>query len=124
MFRRDAESLMVDTVTIRAESTTGSMDPETGEHTSTPGAVRYQGKGKFQDRQVQERGAESGAHEFITVRQEVHIPVGVKVLEGDVVTWDASPNDPSNVGRVFRVAAPQGKSWSTAQRVPVDEIVG
>ena len=132
MFRADAESEMSDTVTITAKSTRNVMNPDTGIREAVPGAVQYQGKAKIQERDVQERGAEGGAHEFVSIRQQIFIPVGAKnpagkvtkIFAGDVVTIDASPHDPSNVGRVFRVAAPQGKSKATAQRLQVDEIVG
>jgi hypothetical protein len=127
-----AESLMVDTVTITAKSTRNVMDPETGERVPVPGGVRYHGRGKIQARDVQERGAGGGAHEYVTIRQEIHIPVEAKdpgglpakIVAGDIVTMNDCPLDPSNVGRVFRVAAPQGKTWATAQRLQVDEIVG
>ncbi len=132
MFRADAESEMSDAVTITAKSTRNVMNPETGIREPVPGPVQYSGKGKIQERDVQERNAGGGAHDYVSIRQEIHIPVGArnpsgeitKIYAGDVVRIDASPNDPSNVGRVFRVAAPQGKSKATAQRLQVDEIVG
>jgi hypothetical protein len=132
MFRADAESEMSDTLTIRAKSTLSVMNPETGVREPVPGAVQYVGKGKIQERDVQERDAQGGAHSFVSVRQEIHIPVEAKspggavakIVAGDVVTIEDCPNDPSNNGRIFRVAAPQGKSKATAQRLQVDEIVG
>lgn len=130
--RRLAESLMVDTLTITAKSTLSVIDPATGVRTPVPGVTRYSGRGKIQERDVQERDAEGGAHSYVSVRQEVHIPAGLleedgeplKIIPGDIITMNNCPNDPSNNGRVFRVAAPQGKTWATAQRLQVDEIVG
>jgi hypothetical protein len=126
-----AESLMVDTLTINGKSTRNAINAD-GERIPVPGPVRYSGKGKIQARDVQERNAGGGAHDYVSIRQEIHIPVTAKdpegepakIVAGDVVKMLDCPLDPSNVGRVFRVAAPQGKSLATAQRLQVDEIVG
>ncbi len=127
-----AETLMVDTITITAKSTRSVMNQQTGVREPVAGPVQYSGMGKVQERDVQERNAGGGAHDYVSIRQEIHIPVGArnpageitKIYAGDVVRIDACPLDPSNIGRVFRVAAPQGKTLATAQRLQVDEIVG
>ena len=130
-FRRDAESLMVDTCTIRHPSTRGALNQSTGAHTSTLGAVIYTGKCK---RQVGPSQAvvESGDREVTVARSELHIPANAKTPAGTparppvgaIATMDACPNDPAAVGSKLRITGPSSKTWASAQRLNVTEVQG
>jgi hypothetical protein len=47
-----------------------------------------------------------------------------RIEEGAVVEMTGCPNDPGSVGIRFRVQGPGMKTWATAQRLNVTEIVG
>lgn len=113
---------MVDTCVIRAPSTFGDMDPDTGVRPETPGAVAYSGRCKVNTFEPHESTPESGDHVFTVQRNQVHIPATVTVPVGHMVTITAAQLDPNLVGRVFRVAAILHKSMATANRLQVEEV--
>lgn len=117
---------MVDTCEVREPSTDGAFDDATGETPIVPGALVYSGKVKIQNTDaVYERDAEAGGHQFVVQRYSLHFPVSApRIVEDYRVTITASPVSPHNVGRVFRVASPSEKTFSTAQRVNADELTG
>jgi hypothetical protein len=124
--RAEAESLMADTCTIRAASTTGTWDENTGTYPEVPGSVLYQGKCKRQfERARQETIVAAGDHNAVIRITSLHIPVSAPRIEaGAVVVMTGCPNDPASVGSKFRVQGPGMKTWATAQRLNVLEVVG
>jgi hypothetical protein len=120
--RRLAESLMVDSCTIRRQS--GSVtDPDTGEVTLTQDVV-YSGKCKVQTFTNRELVKSGGLHEFINQRYEVDVPVSVVgVMVNDEITLNAATYDADLVGRRYRVVGLMDKSMGTARRLGVEELV-
>lgn len=121
-----AEDMMVDTCEVREPSVDGEFDPATGETAVVPGALVYSGKVKIQNTDaVYERASDAGGHQFIVQRYSLHFPVSApRIVEDHRVTITGSLVSPHNVGRVFRVASPSEKTFSTAQRVNADELTG
>lgn len=119
--RRLAESLMVDTVTI-TRAGTPTPDPETG--LETPSTVTiYSGKAKIQTFEPYESEPDGVAHQYVSQRLALHIPVGAgPVAVDDIATVTAAPRDPAMVGRSFRIAASMNKTAATAQRLPIEFI--
>lgn len=113
---------MVDACVIRAPSTTGDMDPDTGLRPEVPGAVVYAGNCKVQTYEAHEANPESGDHVFSVQRSSIHIPATVEVPVGHLLTVTASVLDPNLVGRRFRVSAVLHKTFATANRLQVDEV--
>lgn len=109
-----AESLMVSPCTIRRPSSV-EPDPVTGADTEVPGALVYDGGCKLQSREGEIRNGEVADSTTTTQRWEVHVPVSSgPYLKGDVVTV---------LGRKFRVEGLHVKTWQTAQRLPVVEVL-
>jgi hypothetical protein len=117
-----AESLMVDTCVIRAPSTFGEMDDDTGLRVETPGAVAYSGRCKVNTFEPHESTPESGDHVYTLQRNTVHIPATETVPVGHMVTITACALDLNLVGRTLRVAATLHKSMATANRLQVEEV--
>lgn len=120
--RRAAELGMVDACAIRAPSTFGVMDPDTGLRVETPGVTVYTGKCKVQTYEAHESTPESGDHVYSVQRASLHLPATVDIPVGHLATITASVLDPNLVGRVFRVSAVLHKSMATANRLQVDEV--
>lgn len=124
--RRKAESLMVDTCTIRPV-TGETTDPNTGEVTTTYGDPVYTGKCKLQQQRLRYPETPSGGeHQWTLGVTEIHLPVTAdagNVTVGHVATIDSSFN-PSNVGRTFRVQTPDKKTFQTAVRLITEEVLG
>lgn len=124
--RRQAESLMVDEITFRPV-TGETTDQVTGEITPTYGPPVYAGKCKIQQQRLRYPETPSGGeHKWTLGVTEIHLPVTADA--GDVTTdhvgeIDASFN-PSNVGRRFRVQTPDKKTFQTAIRLIVEEVLG
>lgn len=131
VFQERAESLMQDDCVITRPSGTKSIDPSTGLPVSDPPATVYGGTGdhgkdkcKVQSRarEVSNRGA--GVHVYDVQQLDLHIPVaatGVRV--DDIAEITASASDPAQVGRKFKVTGVSRKTFATAQRLPVEEVV-
>lgn len=114
---------MVDT--CRVEYVSGStFDEDEGRDVPTYTA-RFESVCKVQARAlVSPADAEAGGRESTTVRLSVHLPVSAGAVEvDDVVEILTATYDAQLVGRRFRVTAPAGKSFATARRVEVDEVV-
>jgi len=120
--RREAEALMLDecTVTRPGDPVT---DPDTG--TVTPGSTPvYSGPCKVQQTISQASNPSAGGHQFTVQDSRVDFPVSAGPLQvSDSVTITASALDPQLVGRTFRVAELFHKSFATAQRTRVEELV-
>lgn len=112
--QRQAESLMVTPCTI-ARGCTVAPDPITGGDVLSQGTIVYQGGCKVQSHEGEPRSVEAGSATRATVRWEIHVPVSSGPYRlGDVVRA---------TGRVFRVEAIHAKTWQTAQRLPVTEVM-
>lgn len=119
--RRMAESLMVDTCTIR-RVTGSSTNDNTAVVTPTYSTV-YTGKCKLQ------RPSAGGRRDIaeasvVLAPLELHLPVvgSESVRVDDVVTIDTSTMDAALPGKVFRIAGPADASLRTARRFPVTEV--
>ena len=104
-------------------------DPETGavSATSTPiyGPDSAEaGKCKVQRTATQASNPTAGGHQFTLQDSRVDFPVSAgPLMVDDVVTLTASVLDPQLVGRSFRVTELFHKSYATAQRTTVSEVV-
>jgi len=120
--RTQAESLMIDecTVTRPGDPVT---DPETGN--VTPGSTLvYTGPCKVQQTISQASNPSAGGHQFTVqdVRWDTPVTAGPFLVD-DVVTITASVMDPQLVGREMRVVELFHKSFATAQRTRVEELI-
>ena len=121
--RRNAESLMLDTCTVRRKGTTTTPDPETGAPIPVWDVV-YTGKAKRQSQTLEPNTTDVGESLRTTVRYQAHFPVGAFVPQvGDVIEWTACPLDPDRVGTRDRVLSPFAKSLATAMRLDVEQEV-
>lgn len=125
--RAMAESLMVDTVTVSYVDPDAEpvQNPETGS-TEPVYAQRFTSKCKIQTRNLQARAEEVGGRTATTVSVELHLPIGAPAVEvGDVceVTAVGSLSDIQLLGRKFKVVAPVAKTFATARRLEVTEVV-
>lgn len=119
-----AEALMLDSCSItRVTGPAGPLDPVTGEKTPPPTATVYEGKCRIQTYEPQESRPESGDHAYAVQRYSVHIPVGPVVRVDDVVTVTSATLDPDLVARRYKVMGLLHKTYATANRLLVDEIV-
>lgn len=123
--RSAAQALMTDTVSVtRVTGPPGPVDPDTGEREPAPTEVVFSGPGKVQTYEPHESARESGGHVYIEQRYHLHVPVSAaQVLVGDTVTVTASATDTQLAGRSYRVAGEHAKTWSTARRLLLDEVV-
>ena len=116
---------MTDTVTVTYATGTMTQDPDTGSETPEY-ATRFTSKCKVQARQLQARQEEVGGRTATTVSVELHLPISAPAVEvGDLceITAVGSLSDVQLLGRVFRVVAPVAKSFATARRFDVTEVV-
>jgi len=120
--RREAEALMVDLCDVYRPGDPVT-DPETGE-VSAGFTLPYYGPCKVQQTISQASNPSAGGHQFTVQDSRIDFPVDAgPLLVDDVVTITASVLDPQLVGRVFRVAELFHKSFATAQRTRVEEVV-
>jgi hypothetical protein len=123
--RAIAESLMTDTVTVRYATGTTTIDETTGSETPVY-ATRFTSKCKIQTRALQARQEEVGGRTATTVTVELHLPVDSPATEpGDIaeITAVGALADVQLLGRKYRIVAPVAKSYATARRLDVEEIV-
>lgn len=84
----------------------------------------YSGACKFQATISSAANPVSGEHRFTVQDLRFDLPVSAGPLAvNDLVTVTASLLDPQLVGRVYRVAELFHKSFATAQRSRVEEVV-
>jgi hypothetical protein len=116
---------MTDTVAITYATGDTPIDETTGSETPVY-ATRFTSKCKIQTRALQARQEEVGGRTATTVTVELHLPVSAGAVEvGDVaeITAVGALSDTHLLGRKFRVVAPVAKSFATARRLDVEEIV-
>lgn len=120
-----AEALMADACTIRRDTGDTAQDPDTG--TVEPVfTTLFSSPCKVQARSLVALDAEVGGRTATTVRLELHLPVAsAAVKTGDVaeITAVGALSDSTLVGREFMITAPVAKSFATARRYEVEEIV-
>lgn len=122
--RAAAEALMVDACTItRVTGPAGPMDPDTGVSTAPPTSTPYSGKCRVQTYEAHESTPDSGDHVFTVQRYAIHVPVGADAKVDDRVRITACRMDPDLVGREYTVVALLHKTFATANRLAVDEIL-
>ena len=113
--RAQAESLMVDTCTVKRGATVGSGPM--GEDVTTYAETVYVGPCKVQDRDLSPRDAESGSSTVDVLTAAVHFPVSAGPFRsGDIVFMD-DEESPS-----WRILAGHDKTWQTARRCPVERV--
>ena len=135
-FRSHAESLMKDVVTISRPGAPVT-DPDTGEVTNSLTDV-YAGPCKVQQTISQSANPEAGNHQFTVQSARLDIPVSVVgVRVGDVAvasfldtatypdgTYPSDSLYPAAVREAtFRVVELFEKSYATAQRLRVEQVV-
>jgi hypothetical protein len=123
--RSMAESLMTDTVTVRRATGETTQDPDTGS-TVPVYADLFTSKCKVQARNLTALTAEAGGRTATTVRLELHLPLSADAVKaGDVaeITAVGALSDVQLLGRKFRITAPVAKSYATARRYEVEEVV-
>jgi hypothetical protein len=122
--RRQAEALMVDRCTIRPVTATAT-NPTTGVVSSTLGAAVYTGKCKIQSMKPFRTSPAAGERVWTIGPDDIHLPVTgtAAVGTGQIVEITSSP-DPANVGRKFRVHSGDRKTFQTAIRLFVEEVLG
>lgn len=115
---------MVDACTVtRVTGVPGPIDPATGMREPAPTTVTYSGKCRVQTYEAHESTPDSGDHVYTVQRYYVHMPVAADVARDDQVTITSAALDPALVGRTYRVVGLLHKTFATANRVIVDEIV-
>lgn len=120
--RREAEALMVDECLVHRLG-----DPVTdyfSGQVATPRTLVYEGGCKVQQTISQASNPSAGSHAFTVQDSRVDFPVSAgPLMVDDVVTVTASVLDPQLVGCEFRVAELFHKSFATAQRTRVEQVV-
>lgn len=126
---------MVDSCVIRrVTGEPGPIDPATGLRTPAPREVIYplpdaedplDGRCKVQTFEPYESNRDSGGHIYTEQRYSLHLPIGAGPIHvDDEVEITAAVTDPQLVGREYRIAGRHNKSLATAQRIPMEEVVG
>jgi hypothetical protein len=113
IMQQQAESLMTSPCLITRPGTP-VLDEDTGNITPTTVTV-FSGYCKVQTRDTLTQQSESGSSAVAIQRYEVHVPLSSgPYLEHDLVEVS---------GRRFRVVGLNLKTWQTAQRLPVEEVI-
>jgi hypothetical protein len=91
---------------------------------TTPRTLVYEGPCKVQQTISQASNPTAGEHAFTVQDSRVDFPVTAgPLMVDDVVTLTSSVLDPQLAGRMFRIAELFHKSFATAQRTRVEEVV-
>ena len=121
--REHAESLMVDAGT--AMRPTGGMVYDPGSQSEVEATAHlFTSRCKIQARDLQARDEQVGGRTATTVRLELHLPADTAPLEvGDL--FEVTAVHPLSTARLtrYRVLAPVGKTWATANRYEIEEVV-
>lgn len=123
--RRAAEALMADTVTVSSLTGDTTLDETTGREVPET-VVKFTSKCKVQARGLAARESEVGGRIATEVRYELHLPVDAAPVEVDdlcQITDVGDLSDTQLLGRTFRVVSPVAKSYATARRIDVEEVV-
>lgn len=122
--QRMAESLMLDTVRVlRADPDAVPGWDVDGNILEPAPLVVYTGRAKFQHSDPYPSTPQGGEARWTTGVRQVHFPIGTTVVQsGDVVECTASRNE-RLVGLRVRVRMDGDKTWATAVRFNVIEVV-
>jgi hypothetical protein len=97
----------------------GTFDPESG--APTPGATVYAGKCEVSGDRPYESNPEAAGATATVQRYILKVPWDAGPFRaGLVARIDASRLQPNLVGREFRIAGPDERSYQTAQRMFID----
>lgn len=114
------QTLSTMTSTVRVVREDGPSDPLTGVR---PVVKIYEGPGKVQVPDQQERTTTVAGHVHTEQRDEIHVPVGAFAAHvGDVIEVVADEHDEYLVGRLYRVVRTLHKTRATAYRLAVSEV--
>ena len=122
--RRAAEAGMSDTWAVY-RYTDGPLNETTGQYEKVATTV-YSGPGKLQSFESYEQNPVAGAYDYTVMRPVLHLPVNTAsalVKVGDTVVCTASTMDADLVGREVTVEGIQSKTYMTARRFPVSEVI-
>lgn len=122
--RRKAESLMVDTCVIKP--VTGHTTNPDGTVSPTYGDPVYQGKCKLQQQSSVRYASNpnTGEHTYTVGPMELHLPLpGTGQVSTDDRVEITESFDGLNTGRTFRVQIGSRKTFATAFRLLVEEVV-
>ncbi|MEU2418870.1 DUF6093 family protein [Brachybacterium paraconglomeratum] len=122
--QRMAESLMTDSVRVTRADPDGVPGwDEDGNVVEPAPLVVYEGRGKFQHSDPYPSTPDGGEARWTTGVRQVHFPIGItSVQSGDVVECVESRNE-RLVGLKVRVRIDGDKTWTTAVRFNVLEVV-
>lgn len=118
-----AAALMVDTCTIQRIASVAT-DLDTGVVTPTYSLI-YSGPCKVQQASGYARPYTVGEAVVFQTRMQLHVPVTAPVAQpDDLLTITACPHDPDEVGRTWHIRGTPDKTWPTAHRYGIEEVVG
>lgn len=115
---------MVDTCTI-AEPATETFDPDTGDYTTTPGAILYAGKCRVQvSDSIGTDGEAVGEQLVVSEKVTVSIPASADPVPINSVVTITAVADVSTVavGATYRVTGSHAGSHKTARRLPCEMV--
>lgn len=121
--RRAAEAKMTDTAEVYGLPTR-TWDETKLKYTDVTPLV-HTGKCEIKLTDVQVLEIEQQSQELGVQRAIVKFPVAADTVfaENFTVKITASPTDPANVGRTFRITSPHAQSYATARRYPVESVL-
>jgi hypothetical protein len=123
--RAEAEALMTDTCIVRRPNGLTAQDPDTGSEVPLYDDL-FTSKCKVQARSLQALTAEAGGRTATTVRLELHLPLtadAAQTFDVAEITAVGALSDVQLLGRKFTIASPVAKSFATARRYEVEEVV-
>ena len=122
--RRNALSLMVDHVKVWRDGIGPAKEDEWGRVTPPPPTLVYEGPAKAQNDRTYPAGPDVGSVARVTTTvSSVHLPYGTTgVRPGDVCEWTEALN-PRLVGVKVRLRSDEDKTWQTAVRFNVQEVI-
>lgn len=123
--RMAAEALMCDTGIMRRPTGRAVQDPVTDREVEILTDL-FTGRCRIQASGMQAATAQAGARTTVTTRIQLHLPVSApEVRVGDIweVTAVGDLSDLQLLGSRFRVVAPVAKTFATARRLDVEELV-
>lgn len=110
------ETWRVGTLEVAEEPDPVSLDP------ITVFTDVYDGPGRFKAPRTEVSERDAGGQIIASISAELHLPSGTTGIEIDMFAiCDASPDDPSLVGRVVRIKGPGTAGQTTAARFTVEE---
>lgn len=122
--RTAAEVLMTDTVRVWRESPDPPSTDEWGRLTPAPPSLVYEGPAKAQNDRTYPSSPDLGdVARLLLIVSAVHFPYGTTTVHsGDICEWAASSN-PRLVDQKVRLRVDEDKTWQTAVRFNVVEVI-